>query len=105
ADPIGRGDRFGGSPESAFDREVFDQVGDPQQRLAHSTHATLWRGATSRSGGIAWVQTGIAKRQRGAKRQPGGSSARLGTVPGIASRRVLTPALSTRGIERMSPCV
>src|SRR5712691_6760405 len=142
ADPVDRMHLFGHTrQEAALDREVLDEVGDPQQRgpaltltrlaglgtlsrLAgeggparegwwvrvicwahHSTHATLWPGATSRSGGIARVQTGIAKRQRGAKRHPGGSSARLGTVPGIASRRVLAPALSTCGIERMSPCV
>ena len=48
----------------------------------------------------------FAKRQREAKRQPGGGSRRRGTVPPIASRRVLCAAArSMRGIERMSPCV
>ena len=48
----------------------------------------------------------VTNLQRSAKRQPIGGLTRLGTVPGMASsgRRPCTLA-STRGIERISPCV
>src|SRR6185295_4996668 len=92
--------------DPAADREIFDEAVDAQQRLGHCprasarTQATLCCAAISRSGGIASLQTSAANRQRGAKRQPGAGFRRLGTVPAMASRRVLcVAALSTRGIE------
>ena len=102
--------------QTALDREVLDQIRDAQQRRAHRG----WR-STSRSQDarhlvagrdLAQPRHGLACRpacanlQRGAKRQPGGGSTRLGTTPGIASRRVLLPGVrSMRGIERIRPCV
>src|SRR3974390_3287215 len=96
---------------AALDRKVLHQLADAQQWLAHllaqySTQATLCPVSTVRSSGTACVHAGVAKLQRGAKRQPGGGSMRPGTTPEIASRRVRLPAsLSMRGIERIRPCV
>ena len=45
------------------------------------------RAPTSFRGGISRVQISMAYLQRAAKRQPGGGSSRLGTVPEIASSR------------------
>src|SRR5262249_26447874 len=56
--------------QATLDREVLDQLLDAQQWLAgiqyrahagisSSTHATLWPGATVRSGGVAAVHLGI----------------------------------------------
>src|SRR5262249_5032047 len=61
-----------------------------------------WPGAIRASGGSAVRQASCARRQRGAKAQPGGrSSAPLGTLPGMARSRALRPASraarSTRG--------
>src|SRR5260370_25702416 len=92
--------------DAALHREVLAQVLDRQKRFgAHSTHLTKWPTATSLSGGIALVQISIAYLQRAAKRQPGGGSSRLGTVPGMASRRLSSAARSTRWIGRIKPCV
>ena len=65
-----------------------------------------WPGAISRSSGSCSVQRAKAKRQRGAKRQPGAGLIRIGTEPPIASSRVLCAlSRSMRGIERIRPCV
>ena len=114
--PIDRVDLVDLAPEHAAPhREVLDQFVDAQQWLGHRMidsdrqyrmQATLWPASTVRSAGSASVQAGCANRQRGANRQPGGGSIRLGTMPPIASSRTRLPALrSMRGIERIRPCV
>src|SRR5206468_2510077 len=65
-----------------------------------------WPGATSRNIGSCSEQRAKAKRQRGAKRQPGGGLISIGTEPPIASSRVLCAlSRSMRGIELINPCV
>ncbi len=83
--------------DAALDREALAQVADLEERLrgapgamgrVRSTHATRWPGATSLSGGMAWVQMSIgvlAARARSGSRAAG--SSRLGTVPWIDSSR------------------
>ena len=63
-----------------------------------------WPGATSRRTGSCSEQSAKAKRQRGAKRQPGAGLIRIGTVPPMVSSRVLCAlSRSMRGIERIRP--
>ena len=65
-------------------------------------------GACRTTSGACSVQAAVARGQRGAKRQPGGRSVRLGGAPPMVARRVSgvsdcdDPA---RGIERSSPTV
>ena len=55
---------------------------------------------------MAVTQISFTNLQRWAKRQPGAGLSRLGTVPGMASSRSFeVAARSTRGIERIRPCV
>ena len=112
ADAVDRVHALDGAREqAALDREMLDQTGDFAAAVRHaaSHHRDagdlVARAPTSRSGGMARVQAVVAKRQRGAKRQPGGGSSRFGTTPAIASRRVFSPARSRRGIERIRPWV
>src|SRR5206468_8288749 len=101
--------------QAAVHGEIFLQAADAEQGLGHAVppncvsprwQAMRWPGAISRSSGSLSVQTLMAWRQRGAKRQPTGGLIRIGTEPPIASRRTLCSlARSMRGIERISPWV
>ena len=83
---------------AALDREVLDEVLDATaaarscglSRLTGTQAHACGRAPTSRSGGVA-ARAVVASRtcSAAAKRQPGGGSSRLGTVPGIASSRTL----------------
>src|SRR5262249_58314012 len=86
-DPLHREGKAG-----AADDEMLHQIFHAQHRFGHGafgpykTHATLWAAAISRSGGTASRQAARANGQRGANRQPGTGSTRLGTTPAIDSR-------------------
>src|SRR5262249_62241766 len=73
--------------DGAADDEMLHQIFHAQHRFGHGafgpykTHATLWAAAISRSGGTASRQAARANGQRGANRQPGTGSTRLGTTP------------------------
>src|SRR5215831_169051 len=113
---IDAADRMDGSgltlQHPAADRKCLGEVADVEERRVHCSvssarmHATLWPASMSRSRGCARRQSSMAKRQRGAKRQPAGGSISFGSVPAIVSSLSLRAAArSMRGIERIRPCV
>src|SRR5207344_2311721 len=106
---------FGGAREqSRLGREELAELLHFEQDIGRSAHwtgfqqAAQWPEPWAVSGGASCEQRGIAFGQRGAKRHPGCSSFREGTIPGISTKR-LPPsprAESPRcGMEPSSPRV
>src|SRR5205814_10214226 len=62
--------------------------------------AAPWSGATGCNGGAAAWQSGTASRQRSAKRQPGGSLPRSGTVPGTGRNGAAPPPRRGRAANK-----
>ncbi len=74
--------------------------------VAHSTHATLWPGATSsQRRHRSAMQIGHGERAARREAAAGGGSSRLGTVPGIDSSRAWRPraAVDARDRARSGP--